>query len=88
MPRKMAKSAPTTNVRAVRGAGCRLHLVSPLQEGRKSPNIHARSRAIRGIPFYMRHAGSVDAAPAGNGGAHATGVVRLPHCPGRTPKRR
>jgi hypothetical protein len=36
-------------VRAVRGAGCRLHLVS-LLEGRKCPNTHARSRAIRGIP--------------------------------------
>jgi hypothetical protein len=49
MPRKMARSAPSTTVRAAQGAGSRLRLASVLQEGRKSANIHARSEVIRGI---------------------------------------
>ena len=42
----------STTVRATRGADNRPHLVSVLQEGRKSANIHASSGAIRGIPVY------------------------------------
>jgi hypothetical protein len=54
MPRKMARSAPSTTVRAARGAGNRLRLASVLREGRKSANIHTRSGVIRGIPDYTR----------------------------------
>ncbi len=45
--------SPSTNVRAARGTGSRLHLASVLQKGRKSANIHARSAVIRGIPVEM-----------------------------------
>ncbi len=47
MTMKMARSAPSTDVRAARKAGCRLHLTSALQEGRNGPNIQARSGVIR-----------------------------------------
>ncbi len=45
--------SPSTNVRAARGTGSRLHLPSVLQKGRKSANIHGRSAVIRGIPVEM-----------------------------------
>ena len=54
MPRKMARSAPSTTVRAARGTGSRLRLASVLQERRKSANIHARSGVFRGIPVYFQ----------------------------------
>lgn len=53
MPMKMARSAPSTTVQDARDAGSRLYLASGLQEGRKSPNIHARSGVIRGIPIML-----------------------------------
>ena len=42
--------SPSTNGRAVQGAGSCLHLASVLQEGRKSAHIYAKSAVVRGIP--------------------------------------
>jgi hypothetical protein len=50
MPGKMARSAPSTAVRAVRRASSRPHLAAFLREGRKSANIYASLGFIRGIP--------------------------------------
>jgi hypothetical protein len=50
MPVKIARSAPSTIVRAARAAGSHPHLASVLLQGRKSVNIHASSGGIRGIP--------------------------------------
>jgi hypothetical protein len=50
MPVKIARSAPSTIVRAARAAGSHPHLASVLLQGRKSANIHASSEVIRGNP--------------------------------------
>jgi hypothetical protein len=55
MPGKMARSAPSTTVRAARRASSRPHLV--LREGRKSANIYASLGFIRGIPVKTSSAG-------------------------------
>jgi len=44
--------SPSTTVPVARGVDRRPHLASVLQEGRKSPNIHAGSGVIWGIPVY------------------------------------
>ena len=74
MTRKMAKSAPSTNVRAARGAGCRLHLVSALQEGRKSPNSHARSGVNWGIPDESKWAQWTIVSSSDYGSSRAQGA--------------
>jgi hypothetical protein len=50
MPGKMARSAPSTTVRAARRASSRPHLAAVLRKGRKSANIYASLGFIRGIP--------------------------------------
>ena len=59
MPWKMARSAPSTTVRAARRASSRPHLAAVLREGRKSANIYASLGFIRGIPvgitFQLGH---------------------------------
>ncbi len=47
---KNGQISPSTTICVARGAGSRPQLASVLQEGRRSPNIHASSGAIQGIP--------------------------------------
>jgi hypothetical protein len=51
--RENGQIRPSTTVRAARGHGSGPHLASVLQEGVKSPNIHASLRVTRGIPDNM-----------------------------------
>ena len=71
MPVKIARSAPSTIVRAARAAGSHPHLASVLLQGRKSANIRASSGGIRGIPRkkWIKHNSNVNAECLVNSGA-------------------